>query len=114
MNRFTIRVDGVKGDSIKVKSTLDRTHSLAIGTVEDIVTGPDDVTVIQNKSEASAHLELEGMDMQSGRLIFRPARQESFALWKGRKLTCILAGGESLTIRAEGARDPKNGNMITP
>lgn len=108
MNRFTIKVSGVPGDAIRLKSTLDRSYSLAAGgTAEDVTTGPDDVLVIKNAHESEiATLTLKGLAMKSGRLIFRPSRQQSFVLHEGRELLCDLAPGESCVVRAEGARDP--------
>lgn len=107
MNRFRIKVSGVPADCIKVRSNLDRTHSLSATSDEDIVIGRDDVCVIKNEHEgAPAKLVLEGLHMRDGRCILRPARQSAFTLYKGRTIDVTLGPGEAMVVRSERARDP--------
>lgn len=114
MNRFTLKIsgDGIVADCVKIHSTLDRTQSLAIETVEDVQVGKDDVTVIRNYHESqTARLDLEGLRMSHGRLIFRPSRQQAFSLYRGRKIQLDLGPGESCVVRSEKAVDPRMRSM---
>lgn len=111
MFRFTIEVANngrIAGDQIMVHSSLDRTHKLAVGTVEDIVVGANDVTVIRNYSkEETAHLHLRGLRMDAdGFVICQPSRQQSFKLWRGRAISVDLGPDESMVVRSHIARDP--------
>lgn len=109
MNSFRVKiVGGVPGDALKVLSTLDRTHSLSASTDERVVCGSRDVTVLRNNHEsATAALQLTGLVMQDGSLIFRPSRQQIFRLWEGREIDLQLGPGEACTIHAEHALDAR-------
>lgn len=107
MNRFKLRVSGVPGDSVKILSDLDRSQTLPVDTWEDIQIGRHDLGVIKNRHESqSAQIEIEGLHMRHGRIVFRPSRQSVFSVFKGRKILVTLTPGESMTFRAEGALDP--------
>lgn len=110
MNAFILKLKKLRGgvgpDSIRILSSLDRTHSLPAKFNERVVVGRDDVTVIRNYSEARAHFSVSGEDSEGGRLVFRPSRQQSFTVYKGRELDFYLDGGESCVVRHEHARDP--------
>jgi hypothetical protein len=111
MYRFTVKVersDRLRADDVVVRSTLDRTQKLALGTEEDIVVGPNDVTVIRNEAkDETARLVMRGLKMdQDGFVVCQPSRQQHFKLWHGRSIDVELGAGESMVIRSGVARDP--------
>lgn len=94
-------------DALSVRSSLDRTFKLASRVNERMVIGKDDVTVIKNHHESlTAQLHVTGEEMHVGRTVFRPSRQQSFVVWKGRDVDFELAPGESCVVRSEYARNP--------
>lgn len=96
------------GETVKVRSSLDRTFALSANADERIVIGRDDVTVIKNHHESlTARFSITGEEMHVGRCVFRPSRQQSFVLWKGRTIELELGPGESCVIRSEYARNPQ-------
>ena len=107
MNVFRVTVKEGVADALILHSTIDRTHRLTGRSDEECVIGRDDVAVLKNYADSSARLVLTGHTMRHGRTFFRPSRQQSFTLHKGREIELILEPGESCPITCEYRRDPR-------
>lgn len=114
MNALRIKVLEGRGDALKVRSSIDRTHALSATSDERMLFDRDDVVVLKNHDEAPARLLLTGLDMDHGGTILSPSRQPHLRLMPTRDVNLTLGAGESVTFRTAHAQDPKGTGAVVP
>lgn len=97
LNQIRLVCNDSDRKGLHVKSTLDNTYKLDGHTDESISFADDDLIVLKNCLERPCELLLESIRLPEGRrAIFRPSRQQSFALTD--KAVSITRSERELTL----------------